>query len=80
MGNATVFLRVLDLIVVIYVYGAQFAKMPTPAVTRTGIVCIFCVAENKGSHQFLNWWQQHATGMLRLDLSIPVGEQKKKTL
>jgi len=23
--------------------------------------------EHYGSHQFLNWWQQHATGMLHLN-------------
>jgi len=28
------------------------------AVTRTGI------DYQKGSHQFLNWWQQYATGIL----------------
>ena len=30
-------------------------------------------AESKvyGSHQCLHWWQQHATGMLRLDYSSP---------
>ena len=30
-------------------------------VTRTGI------DYQKGSHQFLNWWQQYATGILHLD-------------
>jgi len=25
------------------------------------------MAENKGSHQFLNWWQQVSTGYLHLD-------------
>ena len=39
--------------------------------------------QNYSSHQFLNWWQQHATGMLRYrsssqstvnkTISIPVG-------
>ena len=50
------------------------------AVTRTGIVCIFCCAENKCSHQFLNWWQPHATGMGRSDLSIPVRAKKEDIL
>ena len=27
----------------------------------------FADGKNYGSHQFLNWWQQHATGMLHLD-------------
>ena len=31
------------------------------------------VAENRCSHQFLNWWRQHATGMLHLDYSSPGG-------
>ena len=27
-------------------------------------ICIFAFGKNYCSHQFLNWWQQHATGML----------------
>ena len=30
-------------------------------------ICIFACGENKCSHQFLNWWQQHATGMLHIN-------------
>ena len=29
------------------------------------------VGRNICSHQFLNWWQQYATGILRFDLSSP---------
>ena len=29
------------------------------------------MGENYGSHQFLNWWQQYATGILRFDSSNP---------
>ena len=36
-----------------------------------GFACIFARGKNKDSHQFLNWWQQHATGMLRFNLSNP---------
>ena len=33
-----------------------------------GLDLHFCPqGKNKCSHQFLNWWQQHATGMLHLD-------------
>ena len=30
-------------------------------------IFIFSYRENKGSHQFLNWWQRHATGMPHLN-------------
>ena len=43
-----------------------------------GLVCIFAVGENYCSHQFLNWWQPHATGMWRLDHSSPIITLKKK--
>jgi len=36
--------------------------------TVTGLDLHFLpMAENKGSHQFLNWWQQVSTGYLHLD-------------
>jgi hypothetical protein len=34
---------------------------------------------NRGSHQFLNWWQQYATGILRFNCSSPCRNQIKKT-
>ena len=43
---------------------------------KEGFACIFCVAENRGSHQCLHWWQQHATGMLHLGHSNPSLEEK----
>ena len=43
----------------------------------TGIDMHFLpVAENYGSNQCLHWLQQHATGMLRTDCSIPVPSKK----
>ena len=30
------------------------------------------MGENYGSHQFLNWWQQYATGILRYNFSSPL--------
>ena len=52
-----------------------------PRVTRTGSFAFSSAIaeENKGSHQFLNWWQQPATGRLRFDLSIPDGHKKIQT-
>ena len=35
---------------------------------------------NQSSHQFLNWWQQHATGMLRLDFSNPFNAKTNHTV
>ena len=44
------------------------------AVTRTGI------DYQKGSHQFLNWWQQYATGILHLDGVDSHSNKQKKRL
>ena len=33
----------------------------------TGTTFIFTKGENRGSHQFLNWWRQMSTGHLHLD-------------
>lgn len=33
--------------------------------------------KNDGSHHFLNWWQQYATGILRFDYSNPSHKQKE---
>ena len=33
----------------------------------TGLDYHFCFAKMYGSHHFLNWWPQRATGMLHLD-------------
>ena len=41
-------------------------------VTRTGI------DYQKGSHQFLNWWQQYATGILHLDRFESLSKANKK--
>ena len=41
-------------------------------------VCIFADGENLGSHQFLNWWQQYATGILRFNYSNLPGEDHTK--
>ena len=43
-------------------------------VTRTGI------DYQKGSHQFLNWWQQYATGILHLDGFDSHSNKQKKRL
>ena len=40
---------------------------PAKNVPVTGLDCHFCFAKMYGSHQFLNWWQQHPTGVLHLD-------------
>ena len=42
--------------------------------TRTGI------DYQKGSHQFLNWWQQYATGILHLDGFDSHTDKQKKRL
>ena len=45
---------------------------------RKGLVCISALkSRNRCSHQCLHWWQQYATGILRLDFSSP--RRKKKS-
>ena len=42
-------------------------------VHRKGLVCISASkGRNYGSHQFLNWWQQYVTGILRFGLFEPL--------
>ena len=48
-------------------------------VRRKGLVCISArMGRNRGSHQFLNWWQQYATGILRFNFSSPIPGKKIK--
>ena len=45
-------------------FGCFFLEEARQVPARFG--CIFAYGKNYCSHQFLNWWQQHATGMLHL--------------
>ncbi len=42
-------------------------------------VCILAYGQNRGSNQFLNWLQQYATGILRLNFQIWLYYHKKTT-
>ena len=44
---------------------------------RTDSLLIYPQGISQGSHQCLHWWQQHATGMLRLCSSNPSSDSTK---
>ena len=62
----------------VYASHHGLSKAAGHLVEDEGFDCQFTGGKLYGSHQFLNWWQQYATGILHLDGFESQSEANKK--